>query len=350
MEYRRLGRTDVMVSELCLGTMTWGTQNSEAEGHAQIDMSLDHGVNFIDTAEIYPTTPQSVETQGSTEDILGTWLAANKSKRGDVIVATKVAGAGAGNIADRKGRPITPETIREAIETSLKRLQTDYIDLYQFHWPNRGSYHFRAIWDFSPTGDDRQGVRDSMLECLQTMGTLVREGKVRHFGTSNETVWGIAQFLELAEANGLPRMVSVQNEYSLLARYYDTDMAEMTMFENVGLLAYSPIACGLLSGKYRDGATPAGSRKSINDTLAGRITPQTVAAVEGYAAIADKHGLDLTQMSLAWCLTRPFMTSVIYGATNLEQLETVLGSANVTLSDAVLAEIQDVRRQYPMPM
>ena len=350
MEYRRLGRTDVMVSELCLGTMTWGTQNTEAEGHAQIDMSLDHGVNFIDTAEIYPTTPQSLEKQGTTEAILGSWLGANKAKRGDVVVATKVAGPGAINVKDRRGRPISPETIREALDLSLTRLQTDYVDLYQFHWPNRGAYHFRALWDYNPKGEDIEGVRDNMRACLQTLDDLIKEGKIRHFGTSNETVWGIMNFLRLSEDENLPRMVSVQNEYSLLARYYDTDMAEMTMYENVGLLAYSPIACGLLSGKYRGGATPDGSRKSIHGDLAGRITEWSTAAVEGYADIAEKHGLDFTQMSLAWTLTRPFLTSSIYGATTLEQLETVLGAKDVKLSDEVLADIQKVRRAYPMPM
>ncbi len=349
MEYRQLGRTDVKVSELCLGTMTWGSQNSESEGHAQIDMSLAHGINFIDTAEMYPTTPQKPETQGDTESILGTWLAANKAKRSDLIVATKVAGPGS-NIRGRDARPITPETIREALNLSLARLQTDYVDLYQFHWPNRGAYHFRQLWNYSPAGADRDGVRENMLACLETVGDLIKEGKIRHFGTSNETVWGISQFLELAEANGLPRMVSVQNEYSLLARYYDTDMAEMTMYENVGLLAYSPIACGLLSGKYMTGATPVGSRKSINENLAGRITPESTAAVKDYADVAAKHGLDLTQMSLAWTLTRPFTTSSIFGAPNLDQLETILGTVDVKLNDDVLSDIQTVRRKYPMPM
>ena len=350
MQYKKLGRTDIKVSTLCLGSMTWGTQNSEAEGHGQIDMALDHGVNFIDTAEMYPTTPLGQETQGRTEEIIGSWITKSE-RRDDVIVATKVVGGGSGAMSGRENSAdISPATIREAVESSLKRLQTDYIDLYQFHWPNRGSYHFRKYWAFDPSGQDRDKTRDHMTECLRTLGELVTEGKIRHFGTSNESCWGVSQFLEIAETEGLPRMASIQNEYSLLCRIYDLDLAELSINEDVGLLAFSPLAAGILTGKYQGDVTPAGSRRTFSDNLGGRLTKFAFPAVDAYLAVANKHGLDPSQMALAFCITRPFMASVIFGATTNEQLENSLKSADLKLSEEAMADIQAVHRAHPMPI
>ena len=346
MEYRQLGRTGIEVSAFCLGSMTWGTQNSEAEGHAQIDAALDAGINFIDTAEMYPTTPLSAETKGRTEEIIGTWNA--KGRRNDVVIATKIVGDGYKAIRD--GAPISAETIRIAVEGSLKRLQTDTIDLYQLHWPNRGSYHFRKWWKFDATGQDRDGTLTHIAEVLEALGGLVREGKIRAVGLSNESAWGTAQFLRIAEENGWPRVASIQNEYSLLCRHYDMDLAELTHHEDVGLLAFSPLAAGILTGKYLDGAVPEGSRKSIRDDLGGRWTDRIDAPLRAYKAIAERHGLNLAQMALAFCRMRPFMTSVIFGATTMDQLATALGAADLVLSDEVLGEIADVHQQHPVPM
>ncbi len=349
MQYKKLGRTNIEVSTLCLGSMTWGTQNSEAEGHGQIDIALDHGVNFIDTAEMYPTTPLGQETQGRTEEIIGSWIA-KTGRRDDVIIATKVIGGGSNAVKGREGADISPTTIRQAVESSLKRLQTDYIDLYQFHWPNRGSYHFRNYWKFDPSGQDRNKTRDHMTECLRTVGELVDEGKIRHFGTSNESCWGVSQFLEIAEAEGLPRMVSIQNEYSLLCRIYDLDLAELSINEDVGLLAYSPLAAGILTGKYQGDVTPAGSRRTFSANLGGRLTKHAYPAVDAYLAVAQKHGLDPSQMALAFCMARPFMASVIVGATSNQQLENSLKSADLVLSEEAMTDIQAVHREYPMPI
>ena len=347
MQHRTLGRTDITVSQFCLGSMTWGTQNSEAEGHAQIDAALDAGINFIDTAEMYPTTPLSPETAGRTEEIIGTWVA-NSGRRSDVVLATKVVGEGYQGIRD--GAPIGPDTITVAVEASLKRLQTDVIDLYQLHWPNRGSYHFRKWHSFDPTQHDKAAVEGDILATLETMDKLVKAGKIRTVGLSNESTWGTSQFLKIAEANGLPRVVTTQNEYSLLCRHFDLDFAELSHHEDVGLLAFSPLAAGILTGKYMDGAVPAGSRKSINDVLGGRWTDRVEAPVKAYADVAKKHGLDLTQMALAFCATRPHMTSVIFGATTMEQLSTALGAIDLTLSQDVLDDIHAVYVNCPIPM
>lgn len=347
MIYNRLGRTDLTVSALCLGSMTWGTQNTPAEGHAQIDMALDHGINFIDTAEMYPTTPLSKQTQGDTERIIGDWVGGS-GRRSDVIIATKVAGEGYMNV--REGAPISPATITAALDSSLTSLKTDYIDLYQLHWPNRGSYMFRKNWHYDPTKQDRAAILDDMNEILECLEGYRREGKVRHIGLSNESAWGTAQWLRIAEDRDLPRMVSIQNEYSLLCRLFDTDLAELSHNEDVGLLSFSPLACGLLTGKYRDGAAaPKGSRKSINDGLGGRITPRLWPALAAYQALADDHDMDLGQMALAWCMRRPFMTSVIFGATSLPQLENSLKAAELTLSDEIIARIDETHKSHPMP-
>jgi aryl-alcohol dehydrogenase-like predicted oxidoreductase len=346
MEMRRLGRSDLMVSRYCLGTMTWGSQNTAEEAFAQIDMALDHGVNILDTAEMYPTTPLARETSGRSEAIVGEWLAASGRRR-DVLIATKITGAG--NETVRSGEPIGPETLRAALEGSLRRLRTEVIDLYQLHWPNRGSYHFRRHWDYRPENQPR-GLDGEFLAILETLAGFVAEGKVRHVGLSNETAWGTARYLGLAEAHGLPRMVSIQNEYSLICRAFDTDLAELAHQEEVGLLAFSPLAAGLLTGKYLGGARPAGSRATLNATLGGRITPQLWPAVEAYVALAREHGLEPAQMALAFAAERPFMASVILGATSLEQLRTDLGAAELPLSEAVREGISEVRRRHPMPI
>ncbi len=347
MKTRKLGRTGLNVPEICLGTMTWGSQNSEAEAHAQMDYSVEAGVNFFDTAELYPTTPFATETAGRTEELIGTWFA-KRGKRDDIVLATKVAGPGGHGIDG--GRPIDADKIRTACDRSLKRLQTDYIDLYQVHWPNRGSYHFRQAWGFSAEGQDREKTLPDLEETLATLDELVKAGKVRHVGLSNESAWGTAQYLRIAEAKGYPRVQSMQNEYSLLHRLYDLDMAEMTRHEDVGLLTYSSLAGGLLTGKYADGTIPAGSRRSINDTIGGRVTEYLEPALTHYLDLAKKHGVDPTQMSLAWCLTKPFITSVIIGATTMEQLKTCIDAADVTLSDELLADIEAVHRRYPRPL
>ncbi len=347
MKYNLLGNSNLEVSEICLGTMTWGTQNSETEAHQQMDYSFEHGVNFIDTAEMYPANPISAETQGLTEEIIGSWFKSS-SRRDQVILATKVTGEGLQWVQD--GVPISPKKIRISIEASLKRLNTDYIDLYQLHWPNRGSYHFRQAWHFDPTSQDKQATRAHILEALTALQELIEQGKIRQIGLSNESCWGTSQFLQIAEANSLPRVVSIQNEYSLMYRRHDLDLAELSHNEQVGLLPYSPLSCGMLSGKYRAGKKPAGSRITINRDLHGRVSEQANAATDDYVDVAQKHGLDPSQMALAFCHQRPFVTSTIIGATNLKQLEIDIGSFEVELSAEVLKDIHRVYRRYPAPI
>ena len=346
MERRQLGRTGIEVSALCLGTMTWGTQNTVEEAHAQIERALDAGVDFMDTAEMYPVNPVSAETIGRTERIIGLWFE-RVARRDNVILATKHSGEGLGYV--REGAPISPDTIPEAIEGSLRRLKTDYIDLYQFHWPNRGSYMFRQNWTYDPTGKDRAAIIQNMEDCLGALQREVERGTIRAFGLSNESAWGTAQWLAAAERTGGPRVASVQNEYSLLCRLYDTDMAELSVHEDVGLLSFSPLGAGYLTGKYQGGAVPEGSRMSLSPEMGGRKTDRVLGAVDAYLEIAGRHGLDPTQMALAWCLTRPFMCSVTFGATREDQLELALGAADVTLSDEVMAEIDAAHRAHPMP-
>jgi aryl-alcohol dehydrogenase-like predicted oxidoreductase len=345
MKTLSLGKTGLTVSELCLGTMTWGTQNTESEGHAQGDMALDAGVTFWDTAEMYPVNPVRAETVGRTEEIIGTWLAA-RGGRDRLVIATKVAGKGQ---IIRPGQPISGAILRTAVEASLKRLQTDYIDLYQLHWPNRGSYHFRQAWRYAPSGIDKVAETAGMTEILTTAQALVDEGKIRAIGLSNESVWGAARWLHLADTLGLPRMATVQNEYSLLCRQFDTDWAELSVIEDMPLLAFSPLATGLLSGKYAGDVIPEGSRRSLNADLSGRITAQVFPAVAAYLGVAARHGLDPCQMAIAFCRTRPFTTVPIIGATTLDQLRTNIGAAGVTLSREVLDAIAETHRAYPAP-
>ena len=346
MDHVTLGRSDLSVSRLCLGSMSWGSRNTQAEAHAQIDRALAAGVNFIDTAEMYPTYPVKKETVGNTETIIGNWFAAS-GRRGNVILATKVSGPNGGFVRD--GRGYDGAIIAEAVESSLKRLQTDAIDIYQLHWPVRGSYHFRQNWAYDPSSQNRAETEAHMLEVLHAMQRLVDAGKVRQFGLSNESTWGTAMWLRLAEAHNLPRMISVQNEYSLLCRLADTDLAELCVNEDIGLLPFTPMAAGLLSGKYGPDLIPPNTRRAAEPTLGGRVSDRVWPAISAYRAVADKHGLDVNQMALAWTLTRPFVASSIFGATSMAQLETALGAADLTLSGEVLADIAQTHRAHPMP-
>ncbi len=347
MKMNRLGRTDILVSEICLGTMTWGSQNTREEAYQQMDYALNHGVNFFDTAELYPTTPLSAETYADTERLMGDWFE-KTGNRDKVVLATKVAGPGRPYI--REGKPITGAVVKEALDASLTRLKTDYVDLYQIHWPNRGHFHFRGAWNYNPYKQDKTRASADIAEILDALGDCVKAGKLRAVGLSNETTWGTQKYLTLAEANGLPRVATIQNEYNLLYRHYDLDLAELSHHEDVGLLAYSPLAGGILSGKYLDGKKPAGSRGSINGDIGGRLVPHQEAATRAYVELAVKHEIDPSAMALAFCLTRPFMASVIIGATTMEQLKTNIDAAELTLSDEVMQEIAKIHRLYPMPI
>lgn len=347
MKMNRLGRTDTMVSELCLGTMTWGTQNTYEQAAQQIECALDHGVNFLDTAEMYPTTPLTEATLGDTESIIGRWFK-ESGRRNEVVIATKVTGNGKAWMYG--GQDITAEKIAVSVDRSLKRLQTDRIDLYQLHWPNRGSYHFRQNWRFNPGKQKTEEVTDNILEVLQAIDEQVKAGKVIHAGLSNESCWGTAQYLKISELENLPRMVSVQNEYNLMNRLYDLDMAEMTHHEQVGLLAFSPLAAGILSGKYVGDAMPAGSRRTLNNNLSGRYTARSAPVSERYIQLARQHGLDPAAMALAFCCSRPFMTSTIIGATNMDQLKINLSASTIELSGEVAEGIQAIYEEHPVPM
>jgi aryl-alcohol dehydrogenase-like predicted oxidoreductase len=343
MQYKPLGRTDLKISALGLGTMTWGFQNTEAEGHAQMDYALAQGINFFDTAEMYPIPP-SAKTYGATEAIIGHWFAA-RGTRHKVILATKITGPG--QSWTRNGEPITGENIVKAVEGSLGRLRTDYIDLYQLHWPNRGSYHFGQIWKFNAK-PDREAIEANFLDVLRTLQRLVDDGKIRHFGLSNETAWGLAKWLELSRYHDLPRAVSIQNEYSLLCRLFEPDMSELAMQEDCGLVAWSPLARGILSGKYLNGAQPPGTRLVIETRPEHRKGPAIDSATARYIEIARRHGLDPCQMALAFVCAQPFVSSTLIGATSMDQLKSNIASLDVKLSGEVLEDIAKVRRDYPM--
>ena len=347
MKKKPLGRTGVLVSELCLGTMTFGTQTNEIDAHKQLDLALASGINFIDTAEMYPVNPISKETIGKTEEFIGRWNILNAGRRSDYILATKHSGEGLTHV--RNGVPISGDTIEKTIEDSLKRLQTDYIDLYQFHWPNRGSYMFRKNWNYDPSSQNKQKTLDNMLECLRVLETQVQKGNIRYFGLSNESAWGTAQWLRLSEENSLPRVQTIQNEYSLLCRLYDTDLAELSLNEDVGLLAFSALAAGLLTGKYQNNKVPVGSRKSISPELGGRVTDRVWSAVDRYMEIGAKYQIDPVHLSIAWCSSRPFMCSTIIGATNVAQLSHILGSKDVEISEDCLVDIDNAHKEVPMP-
>lgn len=344
MQYRKLGRTDIDVSLICLGTMTWGRQNTQDEGFEQMDYALERGVNFWDTAELY-AVPPNAETYGKTETIVGNWFA-KSGRRDEVILASKIAGPGPNWIREGKTK-IDKPTLHTALDGSLQRLQTDYIDLYQLHWPNRGSYHFSQIWGYDPDYDPKAEL-DNFLEVLETCDELIKAGKIRAIGLSNESAWGTMQYLRLAEDKGLPRMASIQNEYSLLCRHFEPDLQEIALAEECGLLAWSPLATGMLSGKYLDGALPEGTRWTLLSGTA-RDTQQAQNAVRAYMEVADKYGLDVCQMALAFVNQQKFVTSNIIGATTMEQLKTNIDSIDITLGPEVLADIEAVRRDFPVP-
>lgn len=340
-----LGRSGIEVSEWCLGTMTFGSQTPEDDAHRQLDMALDAGIDFLDAAEMYPVNPVKAETVGRTEEIIGNWIV-KSGRRNEYKIATKASGPNPGFVRDGKG--YDGGNIREIVDGSLKRLQTEVIDLYQLHWPERGSYHFRQYWSFDPSGQDPERTRDHMDGVLATLSDLVTEGKIRAFGLSNESAWGTTRWIDRAAASDGPRVAAVQNEYSLLCRLYDTDMAEMAVNEDVLLLAYSPLACGYLTGKYQDGV-PEGSRLAINGDLGGRKSQKVLAATQAYLDLAAEHDLDPVHMALAWQRTRPFATCPIFGASNVSQLERIIAGQDVHLDDTVVSAIDEIHKRHPMP-
>jgi len=340
--YRKLGRTDLEVSLIGLGTMTWGKQNTQSEGFEQMDYALERGINFFDTAEMY-AIPPSPQTYGTTETIIGNWFA-QRGQRDKVILASKITGPGLAWVRD--GDVINRENIIKAVEGSLQRLQTDYIDLYQMHWPNRGSYHFGKTWGFNPDFNAQQ-EQDNFVEILRTFEELIQQGKIRHLGLSNETAWGMQKWLQLADQLELPRMASIQNEYSLLCRYFEPDLSEIALAEDCGLLAWSPLTRGIISGKYLNGAKPEGARLTIETRAEHRSGSLVDAAVSEYLALAQQHDLDVCQMALAFVNSKPFVTSNLIGATNMTQLSANIDSIELTLSDEVMAGIEAIRRRYP---
>ncbi len=343
MEYRRLGRSDIEVSSICLGTMTFGVQNSQDEAFALMDRALDQGVNFFDTAEMYPVR-QSAETQGRSEEIIGNWMAA-RGTRDRTVIATKVVGPG-GFAYIRGGETRHNRAhIAAAVETSLKRLQTDVIDLYQLHWPDRSTNTFGEL-AFTPDPTEAMTPFEETLEALEE---VVRAGKVRTVGLSNENPWGAMKFLALAEAGRGPRMASVQNAYSLLNRSFETRMAEVALREDCGLLAYAPSAAGHLSGKYLDGRRPEGARYTLWPENSRYRGAQPEAATRAYVQLAARHGLDPVQMAVAFVLSRPFCTAAIIGSTKMAQLETNISAAAITLSPELLDEIEALHKIYTYP-
>ena len=346
MHYRPLGRTDLRVSALCLGTMTWGEQNTEAEGHAQMDYALEQGINIFDAAELYPIPPKA-ETQGRTEEIIGSWFA-SRGTRDQVVLATKVVGRSGNTWFRDDGSPaeLTRPQIAEAVDKSLRRLRTDRIDLYQIHWPDRPVSQFGANGVvYKPPSGPENAIED----ILEALGDLVRAGKIRHLGLSNESAWGAMTFLHHAETRGLPRVQSIQNAYNLLNRTFEVALAEVWQREDVGLLAYSPLAQGYLTGKYRHGALPQGSRKQLFDRMQRYETPGSGPAIEAYLDLAAETGLDPAQMALAFVASRPFVTSTIIGATSLEQLKADMASVDVAVTPELEGRIDAIHRMHCNP-
>ncbi|MCW8911362.1 MAG: NADP(H)-dependent aldo-keto reductase [Gammaproteobacteria bacterium] len=346
MIYNKLGTTNLDVSILCLGSMTFGEQNTEQQAHQQLDYAIAQGVNFIDTAELYAIPPKA-DTYGLTETYIGSWLK-KSAKRDDVILATKVAGPADGwlpHIRDEKTRHLDRRNIEAALNGSLQRLQTDYVDLYQLHWPDRKTNFFGQL-GYSHVADD-EAV--SIEETLAVLNDLVIQGKVRYIGLSNETPWGVMRFVELADRLNLPRVVSVQNPYSLLNRTFEIGLAEVAIREQVGLLAYSPLGFGVLSGKYLEGAAPEGARLTLFPDYDRYSNENSVAATAAYVRLARDHGLDPAQMALAYINSRQFLTSNIIGATTMEQLKSNIESASINLSNEVIEQIENIHLRYPNP-
>lgn len=343
MQTRKLGRTNIDVSLIGLGTMTWGEQNTEQEAFGQLDLATAEGINFIDAAEMYPVPPRA-ETQGLTETYLGNWLA-RRGRRDDLVIASKVAGPGNGLTYLRDGPRLTAKQIREACEHSLRRLQTDYIDLYQVHWPDRSTNFFGQL-GYRHNEDETATPIEETLEALHR---LVEEGKIRQIGLSNETPWGMMQYLRLSELKGWPRIASIQNPYNLLNRSFEVGLAEMAHREQVGLLAYSPLAFGVLSGKYLGGRRPEGARMTLYERFSRYAGERGEEATKAYADLAKAHGLSPAQLALAYVNSRGFVTSNIIGATSLEQLRENIGSASVELNDEVLKAIEKLHGVFTYP-
>ena len=343
MKYSLLGHTDIEVSKLCLGSMTWGEQNTETQAHQQLDCAVAHGVNFIDSAEMYPVPPRA-ETQGLTESYIGRWLR-NRSDRDKLIIASKVTGPGRNMDYIRGGPRLTADHIYKAVDDSLQRLQTDYIDLYQLHWPDRNANFFGKL-GFQPTEHEQA---TPMLETLEALDELVQQHKIRYIGVSNETPWGVMSYLKLKDQYQLPVIQTIQNPYNLLNRSFEVGLAEISMRENVGLMAYSPLGFGVLSGKYLNGQQPQGARCERFKQYLRYHTPAGIKASAAYIKLALDHDLDPAQMALAWVNSRAFTTSTIIGATSLQQLESNLGSIDIELSDAVLAGIESIHREFSNP-
>ena len=342
MNYKKLGNTDLDVSTICLGTMTWGEQNTQDEAFEQMDFALSNGVNFWDTAELYAVPPRK-ETYGDTEEIIGNWFEKTK-KRKEVILATKVAGPARDYLRNGENS-FTGPNLESALNNSLKRLRTDYIDLYQLHWPERNVNNFGRLGYVHKEND-----WNKFEDVLGELDKYIKAGKIRYVGLSNETPWGALNYLQLSKDKNLPRMMSIQNPYSLLNRSYEVGLAEVSIREKIGCLAYSPLASGYLTGKYRNKNFPKGSRMERDFDFWTRYRkPNTEAAVELYFKICEKHNLNMTQMSIKFCEIQEFMTSVIIGATTMEQLKSDIESVNVKLSNDVIEEINQVQTIYPNP-
>ncbi len=342
MNYKKLGNTDINVSTICLGTMTWGEQNTQSEAFEQMSYSLENGVNFWDTAELYAVPPKA-ETYGHTETIIGNWFEKTK-KRKDVILASKVGGPSRKYMRNGENS-FTGKNLEDALHGSLKRLKTDYIDLYQLHWPERNVNNFGKLGY-----EHKENDWNKFEDVLENLKKFIEQGKIRYVGLSNETPWGVMNYLQLAKDRGLPRMMAIQNPYSLLNRSYEVGLAEVSIRENIGCLAYSPLASGYLSGKYRNKQFPKGSRMERDFDFWTRYRkPNMENAVEDYYKISQKYDLDMSQMSIKFCELQDFMTSVIIGATTMEQLKTNVESVKVNLDSEVIKEINNVQKKYPNP-
>jgi len=343
MEYRKLGNSNLNVSALCLGTMTWGEQNTEEQAHQQLDYATDKGINFIDAAEMYPVPPKP-ETEGLTESFLGSWLA-RQPARERLIIATKAAGPAQWLSHIRGGPRLSESHLNEAVDASLRRLQTDYSDLYQWHWPERATNYFGQLGFVA----QKEEGHIELLETLKAIKSLLASGKIRHYGLSNETAWGVMHCTRLADELGMPRPLSIQNPYNLLNRSFEVGLAECAHREQVGLLAYSPLAFGVLSGKYLNGARPEGARLTLYQRFSRYTHAHAEAAVSAYQSLADEFGLSLTQMALAFVNAREFVASNIIGATTMAQLEENIGSIDVELSPELLRELERIHAQFTYP-